>query len=147
MSPALTPSSLSTVPMSKLPEILPGTVKERRCCPGRLEELSGCSTVSTTQLSAWGDKRSTADSPQQILLLGLKTLSGAWEHLRDMRRRELGGLSKVLRSEDRGTLQAENLSLLTLGSALFLLGDMLLAYSQRCSPGQVRKGYSMYLVN
>lgn len=42
MSPALTPSSLSTVPMSKLPEILPGMVK-LRCCPRRLREQPGCS--------------------------------------------------------------------------------------------------------
>lgn len=73
--PALTPSSLSTVPTSRLPEILPGMVKRLGCCPGRLGELPGGSTVavigslscfsqpcvSPTQLSAWGDKRNMAE--------------------------------------------------------------------------------------
>lgn len=45
--PALTPSSLSTVPTSRLPEILPGLVKRLGCCPRRLGELPGCSTVAT----------------------------------------------------------------------------------------------------
>lgn len=33
----------------------------------------------------------------RILLLGLNMLSGAWGRIRDMRLREIGGLSKVLR--------------------------------------------------
>jgi hypothetical protein len=43
----LTPSSLSTVPMSKLPETLPGIVQRLRCCPWRLRELPGCSRGAT----------------------------------------------------------------------------------------------------
>lgn len=58
MSPALTPSFLSTVPTSKLPETLPGMVKGLRCIPGgsgSYQAIPGGPLASAhlAQLSAW----------------------------------------------------------------------------------------------
>lgn len=114
MSPALTPSFLSTVPTSRLPEILPGMVKGLRCCPRRLGSyqdapegpLRGtslafdnpiCPVMNYTAVClGWYEKRGWM-TLGWILRLGLKMLSGAWGRKSDMRPREIAGLLKVLR--------------------------------------------------
>lgn len=114
MSPALTPSFLSTVPTSRLPEILPGMVKGLRCCPRRLGSYQDapegplwgtslafdnpiCPVMNYTAVClGWYEKHGWM-TLGWILLLGLKMLSGAWGRKSDMRPREIAGLRKVLR--------------------------------------------------
>lgn len=69
LSPALIPSSLSTVPTSKLPEILPGMEKGLRCCPRRLREPPGCARGATLgPFSYFWHPRPSRDEPHSCLL-------------------------------------------------------------------------------